>query len=111
MLFDIFSGFDDHNFVFMNFSYGVWFVVFLVGVNLVAPFWVLVGGFFSFFTGVFSLVGGLVFRSHRKDIGGSIVIFCTLFFSLVRLNLIGLVPYVFSLTSHLAINLSISFPL
>ena len=53
----------------------------------------------------------LVDRRMGKFVGGSVSVFSSLFFILVCLNLLGLVPYVFSLTSHLAINLSISMPL
>ena len=44
-------------------------------------------------------------------IGGAASLFTSLFLMLILLNLLGLVPYVFRLTSHLAINLAISLPL
>ena len=53
----------------------------------------------------------MVVRSIGKLVGGSFAIFSSLFFCLIFFNLFGLVPYVFSLTRHLAVNLAISLPL
>lgn len=111
MLFDIFSGFDDHNFVMADFALSVWLIVFVVVVNVLQSFWVCSGGFFSFIRGLLSVVGELVFRRLRGGMGGSVAVFSSLFCFLVGLNLMGLVPYIFSLTSHLAINLRVSLPL
>lgn len=57
------------------------------------------------------MVRGLVSRRLAKGIGGSYSVFSSLFLLLVGLNFMGLVPYVFSLTRHLAVNLSVSLPL
>lgn len=111
MLLDIFSGFDDHNFVLMDLFYLVWFGGFMVVVGLVCSFWVRCGVFFSFFRLLLSVVEELVFRSMSKGVGGSMAVFSSLFFLLIGLNLIGLVPYVFRVTSHLSINLAIALPL
>lgn len=69
------------------------------------------GGFLSAVRGVLSVVSGLVIRRLAKGMGGSYSVFSSLFLLLVGLNFMGLVPYVFSLTSHLAVNLSVSLPL
>lgn len=58
-----------------------------------------------------SIASELVYRRLSKSIGGSIPLFISLFLSLISFNLLGLVPYLFRLTSHLAINLAISLPL
>lgn len=111
MLFDIFSGFDDHNFVVIDFAFRVWVIVFVVVGNVLHSFWVCCGGVFSFIRGLLSVVGELVFRGFRGCMGGSVAVFSSLFCFLIVLNLVGLIPYVFRLTSHLAINLGISLPL
>lgn len=111
MFLDIFSGFDDHNFIIMDLYYIVWLAVFIVVIGLSQSYWSSCRSFFSFFIGLLSVVGELVFRRFRGRIGGSVAIFSSLFFFLVCLNLFGLVPYVFRLTSHLCVNLAISFPL
>ena len=111
MLIDIFSGFDDHNQVFIDFSFLVWGVVVLSVLSFFVDFW----GCFNFVGAVSTffmvIVDDLVVRTQGKNIGGSVSVFRVLFIFLVSLNLLGLVPYVFSLTSHLAVNLSLSLPL
>lgn len=111
MMYDIFSGFDDHNFVFFGFFYLVWCVVLFIAIGFLPSPW---GRFSRCRTSIYSLVGvvgGLVVRRVGKEIGGSFAVFSSLFLSLVLFNVSGLIPYVFSLTRHLAVNLAISFPL
>jgi len=86
-------------------------VVFVLVVSTVRSFWVGFTKFLSVVRGFLLVVRGLVSRRLSKFIGGSFSVFSSLFLLLVGLNFMGLVPYVFSLTRHLAINLSISLPL
>ena len=62
------------------------------------------GAGFRVVTGIIRLVEGLYGRTRRALIGGSARLFVGLFLFLVVVNLFGLVPFVFSLTSHLAVN-------
>ena len=52
-----------------------------------------------------------VFRSFGLNLGGFMNVIAGLFLFLIFLNLRGLIPYVFSPTSHLAVSLSLGFPL
>lgn len=52
-----------------------------------------------------------VTRSYGASLGGFIVLISGLFVFIIFINLIGLVPYVFRSTRHLAISFSLGFPL
>ena len=56
-------------------------------------------------------ISSQVFRSFGLNLGGFINIVAGLFVFLIFLNLRGLIPYVFSPTSHLAVSLSLGLPL
>ena len=111
MLNDIFSGFDDHNQVFMDFSYLVWFFLLFLFLGFFFSFWCSLGSFWSFLFSFVHVVDGLVVRSGCLGLGSSVPFFRVLFLFIFFFNVFGLVPYVFSLTSHLAVNLSLSLPI
>lgn len=46
-----------------------------------------------------------------RSLGGFALVISRLFFLILSLNLMGLVPYVFRVTSHLAISFTLGFPL
>jgi F0F1-type ATP synthase membrane subunit a len=56
-------------------------------------------------------VSSQIFRSFGLGIGGFINILRALFLFLIFINLIGLIPYVFRTTRHLAVSLSLGLPL
>lgn len=56
------------------------------------------------------VVDGLVSRRVRGQMGGSVGFFRAMMVFLVFCNLFGLTPYVFRVTRHLAVNLSLAFP-
>nr|QBM10931.1 ATP synthase F0 subunit 6 [Onustus exutus] len=56
-------------------------------------------------------VSSQIFRSFGFNLGGFINIITGLFLFLILMNLSGLIPYVFSPTSHLAVSLSLGLPL
>jgi len=111
MYMDIFSGFDDHNGVFIDMYIFVWLGVLLVFLSLFTMFWSSFNGLFVVFSLFVGVVEGLVSRSEGKNIGSSVSFFSVLFMLLVVLNLFGLFPYVFRLTRHLAVNLALSLPI
>jgi F0F1-type ATP synthase membrane subunit a len=50
-------------------------------------------------------------RTNARYLTGYISLLIGLFITLVILNILGLVPYIFSTTAHLAITLRIALPL
>nr|YP_005351127.1 ATP synthase F0 subunit 6 [Emplectonema gracile]AEC12108.1 ATP synthase F0 subunit 6 [Emplectonema gracile] len=109
MLSDIFSSFDEQNGNLVG-VYFVWFFC-LFFFCLISVFWV--GG--TRLSNAFSILINYLWEQSSRSIGGSIrgfsffvVIF---FFFLVFCNFLGLVPYVFSSTSHLVITFSLAVPI
>nr|YP_009192135.1 ATP synthase F0 subunit 6 [Phasianella solida]ALK03392.1 ATP synthase F0 subunit 6 [Phasianella solida] len=111
MLVDIFSSFDDHNFVFMSFYLFMW--VFSLGglwcLNM--SYWVGNSRWSYFFNIPKSIIMSQLTRSFGVQLAGFVNLVASLFLVLIILNLMGLIPYVYSLTSHLVFSFSLGFPL
>nr|AID57410.1 ATP synthase F0 subunit 6 [Koreoleptoxis nodifila] len=111
MLVDIFSSFDDHNQVFMSMYGLVWalslclVLLFGVGFWVTNPRWVEIIFLFK------ETISSQVFRSFGINLGGFMSVISGLFMLLIFMNLAGLIPYVFSSTSHLVVSFSLGFPL
>nr|YP_010381780.1 ATP synthase F0 subunit 6 [Perotrochus charlestonensis]UDL72167.1 ATP synthase F0 subunit 6 [Perotrochus charlestonensis] len=110
MLVDIFSSFDDHNFVFMSLYVLVWAMTLAVLGSFNMMYWVGPNRWTFIMSLPKSVMGSLVMRSFGIKLGGFINILCSLFLLLILFNLLGLVPYVFSPTSHFAMTLSLGLP-
>nr|YP_010936460.1 ATP synthase F0 subunit 6 [Morula spinosa]WKW54913.1 ATP synthase F0 subunit 6 [Morula spinosa] len=111
MLVDIFSSFDDNNQVFMSLYILMWLFSLLTIVLFSSSYWVSFPRWTSI-TMIFKDTGSSqVFRSFGMNMGGFINIITGLFMFLIVMNLSGLIPYVFSVTSHLAVSLSLGMPL
>jgi len=111
MLVDIFSSFDDNNQVFMSLYFLIWafslsiILIFSSNYWVRAPRWVIIIHTFK------DTISSQVFRSFGLNLGGFMNVITGLFVFLIFLNLRGLIPYVFSPTSHLAVSLSLGLPL
>lgn len=104
----MFSSFDDHHGVSFLFSIVVWRIC-MVRILSIPIFWVKASSFWGLLKGRFLIVWDLVVRRKAKVLGRR-SFYSRLFLVLVLLNMWGLVPYVFRLTRHLAVNLQISLP-
>lgn len=111
MLLDIFSRFDDHNQVFINISFLLWLIGLGAAFTTLSIIWARAGKTNTIISLKIIVAEELVSRTQRKEIGGALAIFVSLIIILINLNLLGLVPYIFRLTRHLAINLALSFPI
>nr|YP_010884210.1 ATP synthase F0 subunit 6 [Pila globosa]WIW42428.1 ATP synthase F0 subunit 6 [Pila globosa] len=107
MLVDIFSSFDDHNQVFMSMYFLVWGFSFLVILLFNSNYWLNAPRWNMIMMNFKDIVTSQVFRSFGANLGGFLILISSMFLVLIALNLIGLIPYVFSPTSHLAVSLSL----
>nr|YP_010241743.1 ATP synthase F0 subunit 6 [Strombus pugilis]QTI82431.1 ATP synthase F0 subunit 6 [Strombus pugilis] len=111
MLVDIFSSFDDNNQVFMS-LYGLMWLFSLVTILVFSSsYWVMNPRWVSITMTFKDTVSSQIFRSFGLNLGGFINVISGLFLFLIVMNLSGLIPYVFSPTSHLAVSLSLGLPL
>nr|YP_009707861.1 ATP synthase F0 subunit 6 [Pseudocleopatra dartevellei]QEU52730.1 ATP synthase F0 subunit 6 [Pseudocleopatra dartevellei] len=111
MLVDIFSSFDDHNQVFLSMYSLIWGFSLSVVLMFSSMFWVSGARWTEILHLFKETIAAQVFRSFGINLGGFMGLVVGLFLFLIFMNLIGLVPYVFSNTSHLAISFSLGFPM
>nr|AWH61689.1 ATP synthase F0 subunit 6 [Reticunassa festiva complex sp. C] len=111
MLVDIFSSFDDNNQVFMSLYVLMWVFSLATIVLFSSSYWVSSPRWLSVISVFKDTASSQVFRSFGINMGGFVNIITGLFLFLILMNMSGLVPYVFSPTSHLAVSLSLGLPL
>nr|UVW93495.1 ATP synthase F0 subunit 6 [Rivularia ovum] len=111
MLVDIFSTFDDQNQVFMSFYFLMWVYSFVVIMLFSSSLWVSSMSWIWVINTMKDTISGQIFRSFGVNLGGFLNLITGLFLFLIFVNLSGLIPYVFSPTSHLVVSFSLGFPL
>nr|QTT61203.1 ATP synthase F0 subunit 6 [Tritia pfeifferi] len=111
MLVDIFSSFDDNNQVFMSLYMLMWIFSLITIVLFSSSYWVMSPRWLTVVSAFKDTASSQVFRSFGINMGGFVNIITGLFLFLILMNMSGLVPYVFSPTSHLAVSLSLGLPL
>nr|QKI32118.1 ATP synthase F0 subunit 6 [Nassarius granifer] len=111
MLVDIFSSFDDNNQVFMSLYVLMWIFSLVTIVLFSSFYWVMSPRWLSIVSTFKDTASSQVFRSFGINMGGFVNIITGLFLFLILMNMSGLIPYVFSPTSHLAVSLSLGLPL
>ena len=111
MLVDIFSSFDDQNQVFLSLYGLIWIFSLTVMLVFRSSFWVKRPRWAELIFIFKETIARQVNRSYGAAIGGFAGLLSGLFLFLIFINLIGLVPYVFRTTRHLAISFSLGFPL
>nr|QJF73050.1 ATP synthase F0 subunit 6 [Charonia tritonis] len=111
MLVDIFSSFDDNNQVFMSLYILMWVFSLSSIIIFSSTYWVMSPRWMNLIMLFKDTVSSQIFRSFGLNMGGFINVITALFLFLIFMNLSGLIPYVFSPTSHLAVSLSLGLPL
>ena len=109
MIIDIFSTFDlgitNFNTTF------IWFSLFILPFLLNFIIWAVPNSFFFITSAPVQIINEQLSRTNARHLK-SITLFITrIFISLIVLNLIGLIPYRFRVTSHLIFTLSIALPM
>nr|YP_004123377.1 ATP synthase F0 subunit 6 [Cephalothrix sp. SCS-2010]ADD62170.1 ATP synthase F0 subunit 6 [Cephalothrix sp. SCS-2010] len=111
MLMDIFSSLDDSNFNVFFTTFPVWsfslFFVFFLGYS----YWWIPSRWFAFLFIIFNYIFDQVCSSFGKNIMGFTLFVVSLFNLILVFNFLGLVPYVFSQTSHLVTTFTFAVPL
>nr|ALD62501.1 ATP synthase F0 subunit 6 [Leptoxis ampla] len=111
MLVDIFSSFDDHNQTFMSMYSLVWMLSLFVVLLFNTSFWVSNPRWMEIIFLFKETITSQVFRSFGVNLGSFMGMVSSLFLLLIFMNLVGIIPYVFSPTSHLVVSFSLGFPL
>lgn len=111
MLVDIFSSFDDNNQVFISMYMLMWIFSLRSILLFNRSYWVIKSRWVSLFRTMKVNSASQTFRSFGLKLGGFINIVTALFILLILLNLRGLIPYVYSPTSHLRFSLTLGFPM
>nr|UZN44221.1 ATP synthase F0 subunit 6 [Acharax sp. NY-2022] len=56
-------------------------------------------------------MGSQIMQSYSLNLGGLLCFVVSLFMMLLMMNMMGLLPYIFSSTSHLAVTFNLAFPI
>lgn len=115
MITDIFSSFDPRDFP-AAFSIQIpssypWIISLILLPIILSHYWVTPSRHTVLIYAPISLIVSLISKASRSRISGVPHLIVSLFIILSYLNLIGLSPYVFGLSAHLVIALSLSLPL
>nr|BDE56984.1 ATPase F0 subunit 6 [Travisia sanrikuensis] len=112
MLTDIFSSFDPAtSSLFNNSSILFWMFNFFILATLQSMFWLAPSRMSSLISLPIDMMHSQATRTFTLYLKGMTSILVPLFFSLIIVNLSGLIPYMFSTSSHLLFTLILALPL
>nr|YP_026056.1 ATP synthase F0 subunit 6 [Aleurodicus dugesii]AAS77746.1 ATP synthase F0 subunit 6 [Aleurodicus dugesii] len=104
-LFEIYDPYTYYLNLSLNWLMIVFFLIFLY-----MSFWLLMNNYMIVYMKLMMILFNefKMFYSSMKIMKGCILLFLSLFFYILFINLMGLMPYVFSISSHLVFSLSLS---
>nr|YP_009503526.1 ATP synthase F0 subunit 6 [Pectinatella magnifica]AWX65963.1 ATP synthase F0 subunit 6 [Pectinatella magnifica] len=111
MLMDIFSALDLGYGVLLNCSLPLWSSAMLVLFSGLTRYWWPLSRMNSILAGLLELPFDLSLRSRGSNLGGFTPFLVTLFYYLVVLNLLGLIPYGPSISSHFTLTMALALPI
>lgn len=111
MIVDIFSSFDDHNSTLFSAHILTWLLSLWSLFFINSSYWVNPSNINNLISLPKQAINIQITRSYRINIGGFRLIISSLFITIINFNILGLLPYVFSTTRHLAITFVLALPL
>nr|YP_010610699.1 ATP synthase F0 subunit 6 [Luteuthis dentatus]WAP91467.1 ATP synthase F0 subunit 6 [Luteuthis dentatus]WAP91493.1 ATP synthase F0 subunit 6 [Luteuthis dentatus] len=111
MMMDIFSSFDDHNSTIFSMYLLMWIISIWSLFFINSSLWIFPSNMFNSVMYPKHIINIQLIRSFSMNMGGFSLIVSSLFITIINFNFLGLIPYVFSLTSHLSMTLCLSIPL
>nr|YP_009471367.1 ATP synthase F0 subunit 6 [Marphysa tamurai]AVG72590.1 ATP synthase F0 subunit 6 [Marphysa tamurai] len=112
MMMDIFSTFDPFNYYsFYKFSPLFWAMSLLPLILLTSNYWMTPPSFFWLPQSIMSMAYDQVKRTFSIHLKSLASILCPLFLLIISVNLIGMIPYTLSASSHLLFSVTLALPL
>lgn len=108
MITNLFSIFDPSTNKFLSIN---WLTLFLPLILLNWPFWLLPSRINILWTHLYKKIFSEFFNLSKKKFSSNLIIFLTIIIIFMELNLLSLMPYIFTPSRHLSINLSLSLRL
>nr|YP_010454226.1 ATP synthase F0 subunit 6 [Adinaefiola ligulata]QXJ42255.1 ATP synthase F0 subunit 6 [Adinaefiola ligulata] len=111
MMVDIFSSFDDHNSTLFSAHMMTWLMSMWSLFFINSSYWINTSNMFNFMSLPKQAINIQITRSYSMNLGGFSLMISSLFITIINFNMLGLMPYVFSTTSHLAMTFVLALPL
>lgn len=111
MIVDIFSSFDDHNSTLFSAHIITWTLSLWSLFFINSSYWINQSNLENIINLPKQSINIQATRSYRINLGGFTLLISSLFITIINFNILGLIPYVFSTTRHLAITFSLALPL
>nr|YP_010454070.1 ATP synthase F0 subunit 6 [Euprymna brenneri]QXJ42047.1 ATP synthase F0 subunit 6 [Euprymna brenneri] len=111
MMVDIFSSFDDHNSTLFSAHMLTWLLSLWSLFFINSSYWVNTSNMNNLMALPKQAINIQITRSFSMNMGGFSLMISSLFITIINFNMLGLMPYVFSTTSHLAMTFVLALPL
>nr|QXJ42086.1 ATP synthase F0 subunit 6 [Euprymna sp. Type 1 GS-2021] len=111
MMVDIFSSFDDHNSTLFSAHMLTWLISLWSLFFINSSYWINTSNLNNFMSLPKQAINIQITRSYSMNMGGFSLMISSLFITIINFNMLGLMPYVFSTTSHLAMTFVLALPL
>nr|YP_010454083.1 ATP synthase F0 subunit 6 [Euprymna morsei]QXJ42060.1 ATP synthase F0 subunit 6 [Euprymna morsei] len=111
MMVDIFSSFDDHNSTLFSAHMLTWLLSLWSLFFINSSYWINSSNMNNLMALPKQAINIQITRSYSMNMGGFSLMISSLFITIINFNMLGLMPYVFSTTSHLAMTFVLALPL
>nr|QXJ42357.1 ATP synthase F0 subunit 6 [Sepioloidea lineolata] len=111
MMTDIFSSFDDHNSTMFSMHSMTWMLSLWSLFFINSSYWINPSNLTNIMSLPKQIINIQITRSYSMNLGGFTLLVSSLFITIINFNMLGLIPYVFSVSSHLAMTFILALPL